>query len=167
VLINGKKAPVNLGIMNAPDGEGGISLLDMQARNEAIQIMWLKKYTTLDLSRPMWALVADVLIEESIAPSNHVDKETTINTYLQSWSPMINSRSKLPPDIKKMLTVGKKYNLNLEALRIPEGVKKELPAWYHIGVESNPAGFNQSCAPKCLKYKHRVRTVGDLLKMTN
>ena len=70
--------------------------------------MWLKKYTALGPQRPMWALVVDVLIEESIAASAHIDKEVTTNTYLQSWSPMTDSRSKLPPNIKKMLTVGKK-----------------------------------------------------------
>jgi hypothetical protein len=154
-------------VLSAPEGEGGISLLDMQAQNEAIQVMWLKKYIVLGPQRPMWALVADVLIEESIAVSAHVDKEVATNTYLQSRSPMTDSRSKLPADIKKMQTVGKKYNLNLEALRIPEEVKKELPAWYHLGAESNPAGFNQSNAPKCLKNNHQVKTVGNLLKMTN
>ena len=158
---------INLNVLSAPEGEGGISLLDMQAQNEAIQVMWLKKYIVLGPQRPMWALVADVLIEESIAVSAHVDKEVATNTYLQSRSPMTDSRSKLPADIKKMQTVGKKYNLNLEALRIPEEVKKELPAWYHLGAESNPAGFNQSNAPKCLKNNHQVKTVGNLLKMTN
>jgi exonuclease III len=164
---DGKKAPININTMSAPRNEGGIHLLDIHARNEAIEIMWLKRYTTLGPTRPMWALIADVLIEENIAASNHIDKEVTINTYLQSWSPMTDNRSKLPPDIRKMLNVGKKYNLNLEGLRIPEKVKKELPAWYHIGAEDNPAGFNRSQAPKCLKYKHCVRTVGDLVKMTN
>ena len=129
--------------------------------------MWLKKYTTLDPSRPMWALVADILIEESIAVSNHINKEMTVNTYLQSWSAMVDSRSNLPPDIRKMLNVGKKYNLNLNALRIPEEIKKKLPGWYHLGAENNPVGFNQSRAPKCLKQNHQVRTVGDLLKITN
>jgi hypothetical protein len=167
LICDGRRAPINLNTMNAPGKEGGIGLLDIQAQNEAIQIMWLKRYTTLGPSRPMWALVADVLIEECIAASHHIDKELTINTYLQSWSPMSNSRSKLPPDIKKMLNVGKKYNLNLEALRIPEKIKKELPAWYHIGTENNPAGFNRSRAPKCLQHNHRVKTVGDLLRMTN
>ena len=36
---------INLNVLSAPEGEGGISLLDMQAQNEAIQVMWLKKYT--------------------------------------------------------------------------------------------------------------------------
>ena len=78
--------------------------------------------------RPTWALVADVLIEENIAKSRNIDKEVTMNTYLQSWSPKTNTTSTLPLDLKRMLSTGKKYNLRLDALRIPENVKKRLPA---------------------------------------
>ena len=45
LVWDGKKASINLNLLSAPEGEGGISLLDMQAWNEAIQVMWLKKYT--------------------------------------------------------------------------------------------------------------------------
>jgi len=141
LVWDGNKAPINMDTMNAPPEEGGISLLDIKARNEAIQIMWLKKYTTTSPDRPMWALVADVL---------------------QSWSPITNATSSLPPDIKKMLNTGRKYGLRLDALRIPEDVKRQLPAWYHLGAENNPVGFNRMRAPKCLKTKHQVMTVGDL-----
>src|SRR6202011_2621144 len=93
-------------------------------------------------NRPMWALVADILIEENIVKSRHVDKELTMNMYLQTWAPTNNVTSTLPPDIKKMLNAGKKYNLWLDALRILEHVKTQLPAWYHLGTENNPVGFN-------------------------
>ena len=141
-LVWGGKAAVNLKVMNNPPEKGGINLLDIQARNEAIQIMWLKKYTTMGPQRPTWALVADVLIEENIAKSRNIDKEVTLNTYLQSWSPKTNATSTLPLDLKRMLSMGKKYNLRLNALRIPESMKKRLPAWYHLGTEDNLAGFN-------------------------
>ena len=62
--------------------DGGIGLLDIKARNEAIQIMWLKKYTTTSLNRLLWALVADILIEGNIAKSKNIDKEVTMNMYL-------------------------------------------------------------------------------------
>ena len=142
LVWNGNKASINLNTMNTPPEKGGINLLDIEARNEAIQMMWLKKYTTTGPERPMWALVADVLIEENIAKSRNIDKEVTMNTYLQTWSPKTNMTSTLPPDIKKMLDTGKKYNLCLDALRIPENVKRQLPAWYHLGAKNNPAGFN-------------------------
>jgi ribonuclease HI len=66
-----------------------------------------------------------------------------------------------------MLNTGKKYNLHLDALRIPESVKRQLPAWYHLGAKDNPVGFNRAHAPKCLKSKHQIMTVGDLIRMMN
>ena len=66
-----------------------------------------------------------------------------------------------------MLSAGNKYNLRLDALRIPESIKRQLPAWYHLGAENNPIGFNRAQAPKCLKSKHQIMTVGDLIRMTN
>ena len=68
-LVWGGKPSVNLKVMNNPPEKGGINLLDIKVRNEAIQIMWLKKYITISPQRPTWALVADVLIEENIAKS--------------------------------------------------------------------------------------------------
>jgi hypothetical protein len=123
LVWDSKKASINLNTMSAPAEEGRIGLLDIQAWNEAIRIMWLKKYTALRTLRPTWALIADILLEESITNSNHIDKKVTINPYLQSWSPMTGARSKLPLDLKKMVNVGKKYNLSFGALRIPEDVK--------------------------------------------
>jgi hypothetical protein len=84
----------------------------------------------------MWALVADVLIKENITKSKSIDKKVTMSTYLQTWFPITNATSTLPPDIRKMLNTRKKYNLCFNALRIPEKVKKQLPAWYHLGAEN-------------------------------
>jgi hypothetical protein len=101
LVWDNKKVSINLNVMNAPAEEGRIGLLDIQAWNEAIQIMWLKKYTALGPSRPTWALIVDILLEVSIANLNRIDKEVTMNMYLQSWSPMTDTRSKLPPDLKR------------------------------------------------------------------
>ena len=42
--------------------EGGLNILNIRARNEAIEIMWLKAYLNITLSRPAWAVVTDLLI---------------------------------------------------------------------------------------------------------
>jgi hypothetical protein len=44
-IWDGKKASINLNTLNTPAVEVSIRLLNIQARNEAIQIMWLKKCT--------------------------------------------------------------------------------------------------------------------------
>jgi hypothetical protein len=41
---------------------GGQGLLDIQVRNEAINIMWLKSYLNLDASCVLWADYADAIM---------------------------------------------------------------------------------------------------------
>ena len=60
------KPPVSMNTLYLPIAQGGIKLLDLESRNKAIEIMWLKSYLTLGHKRPTWAYIADVLIGESI-----------------------------------------------------------------------------------------------------
>src|SRR5260370_23298688 len=46
-----------------PVEEGGLNLLDIKTRNEAIETVWLKKYLNLSLSRPTWAKITDIIID--------------------------------------------------------------------------------------------------------
>ena len=61
----GKKGSISKDYLNPPIEKGGISLLDIQAQNGAIDLMWLKVY--LSNNRPTWALIANVLIRDCIA----------------------------------------------------------------------------------------------------
>jgi hypothetical protein len=121
-IWGGDRAQITLKQTRENFKKGGIKLLDIQARNDAIDIMWLKKYLDLSPSHPLWASIADILIEDSIAKSNSTDQNVTINTYLQSWSPSMNVNSKLPPDLKRMIRTGKTYNISFSALDIPEHI---------------------------------------------
>ena len=64
--------------------EGGLDLLDLEVRNEAIDIMWLKVYLDFSPKRPEWAIVTDLIIEAS-APKGLM-KKAIINPFLQSWT---------------------------------------------------------------------------------
>ena len=65
-----------------PITEGGLDLLDLEVRNEAIDIMWLKTYLNFSPKRPEWATITDLIIEAS-APEGLV-KRAIINPFLQS-----------------------------------------------------------------------------------
>ena len=65
----GDKAAVNLKQTRQHFNKGGFKLLNIHACNEAIEIIWLKNYLLLDKSRPLWAFVADILMEECIVSS--------------------------------------------------------------------------------------------------
>ncbi|KAJ7115071.1 hypothetical protein C8R43DRAFT_828986, partial [Mycena crocata] len=47
-------APVSEAMLQAPVAEGGRDLLDLEARNQAIDVMWLKAYLDLSPDRALW-----------------------------------------------------------------------------------------------------------------
>ena len=77
--------------------------------------MWLKKYLQFGGERPLWASLADFLIEEDIPRSSSINKELTINIFFQEWGPYMSQKSKLQMDIKRMLHVVEKYNVQVDA----------------------------------------------------
>ncbi|KAM5543385.1 hypothetical protein V8D89_002970, partial [Ganoderma adspersum] len=54
--------PVGMEHLYLPKNRGGLGLLDLEARNEAIDIMWLKAYLDFGESRQLWAYLADDLL---------------------------------------------------------------------------------------------------------
>jgi len=147
-----------------PLNEGGLNLLDIKARNEAIDIMWLKAYLDLSPSRPTWATITDILINAAAPPGT--SPLATINTFTQSWHPPTRGlrASRLGKDITKMLKTAKKYKTNLAAIRLSPEIRKMLPAWYHPAAVQRPL---TNITSKCLLKKHSVRTIADLVKRTN
>ncbi|KAL1690018.1 hypothetical protein GGG16DRAFT_17759, partial [Schizophyllum commune] len=50
-----KKSPVKMEQLYAPFAMGGRKLLDLEGRNDAIALMWLKDYLSVGPKRPTWA----------------------------------------------------------------------------------------------------------------
>ncbi len=67
----------------SPMNEGGLNLLNIQARNEAIEIIWLKSYLDFSPSRPTWAAVTDLIIDKAAPPGT--SQPARMNAFLQSW----------------------------------------------------------------------------------
>ncbi|KAI0323400.1 hypothetical protein GY45DRAFT_1349801 [Cubamyces sp. BRFM 1775] len=56
-LWNGKHSPpVKMAQLQLPVDRGGFKILDLEARNDAIDLMWLKEYLTVGNDRPWWAI---------------------------------------------------------------------------------------------------------------
>ncbi|OJT15896.1 Transposon TX1 uncharacterized 149 kDa protein [Trametes pubescens] len=92
----------------APVLEGGLNVLNIQARNEAIDLMRLKDYLNLSPGRPRWALVADVLLARAnAAVSRVVDSKARINVFLQNWEVSTRQAKGLPMDLKRMMKAAK------------------------------------------------------------
>ena len=150
-------------LLHKPMEEGGLNLIDIQARNEAIDIIWLKAYLNFSPTRPKWAIVVDMIIDEIAPPATN--RIARVNAFLQSWTiPTRGQRANhLNGDIIRMVKVGTKHKLDLTAIRISPQLRAQLPAWYHRDSAPCPIRSNAS---KCLLERHSIKKVTDLLQVS-
>ncbi|KAL1939020.1 hypothetical protein VTO73DRAFT_10280 [Trametes versicolor] len=153
--------PVAMDYLYLPREQGGIGLLDIAARNDAIDVMWLKAYLAQGTPRPLWALVADDLLARA-APKDAVPRELALrsNTFTQNWSPKLRG---LMPELKAIVEAAKKWGLRQEGLAFSRNILHAMPIWDHAHSDlvkiHRLAG--RSAASLCLKKNHGVRTVGE------
>jgi ribonuclease HI/exonuclease III len=164
-IWDGKQPAIALETLQLTKEEGGIGLIDIGARNTAIQVMWLKAYLDLTPTRPDWALVTDILINKIIPPKISWEVEL-MNPFLQTWdAPTQGDRFKLLPQCTKvMLKTANKLELTLHALKLSEQIKANMPAWMHPGIQprSYYAPLNE-----CLKKTHKIALVKDLIRLAD
>jgi len=134
-LSNKKLTPVNEQTLLAPIEVGGRSVLDIMSQNEAINVMWLKKYLNFGPNRPMWALVADAMIAKNVPQTeSNVDPIIRQNVFLQSWKTKM--KSKVPKSIQNLFNTAKKFNVRPEGISFSKEIKQAMPIWHH--QEANP-----------------------------
>ena len=147
--------------LHRPIEEGGLNLLDLEARNQAIEIIWLKAYLNFSPTQQQWATVTDHIIQTTAL--TYPVPEARGNPFLQAWN--VPSRGprweKLNDDIQRMLETARKYNANLSAIRLNPRALAQLPAWYHLATENRPI---TNRASKCLLKKHNISLVADLVR---
>jgi ribonuclease HI/exonuclease III len=148
--------------LHRPTEEGGLGLLNLKSRNEAIELMWLRAYLNFSKKRQPWAIVTDLIVDAT-APANTI-KRARKNPFLQSWNAPLQGRKaeRLTDDIKRMLNIAKKYGTNLAAIRLTPHLRAQLPAFYHLLTEHRSTNNRQS---KCLINTHKADTVADLVKI--
>lgn len=157
----GRKSQVNMETLYAPRSQGGIQLLDLHTRVEAINITWLPPFADLSSRRPLWCFIQDALIHSHITrASGRVEDLSKFHVFLQTWSP---TQRNLPEFTRRLLGTAKKHNVSFAALRLTPKMKRDLPIWYHIGAGDVLNRVNNTPKSRCLRDAHRVRTVGDLL----
>ena len=159
-------APVSLDAMCRPVIEGGLGLLDVKARNTAIEIMWVKRYLTLSEDRPLWALAADALFSKNASKdAGAIRKSAQVNSFLQAWTPSLHKTSKLPGYLKEMLAAARKCEVSFAAIKLDTKMKKQLPIWYHLGATKKIRKLNNKRTSDCLRDCHGVRIVADASKV--
>ncbi|OJT08309.1 LINE-1 retrotransposable element ORF2 protein [Trametes pubescens] len=152
---------IDRGTLYAPVVQGGLNVLNVGARNDAIDLMRLKDYLNLTKERPRWALVADVLLARAVAASSKAtEPKARINSFLQTWEVSTRHAKGLPEDLRRMIKVAKKFGVRCDVRVATRELKEVMPAWYHLGSEPGRSTAN-SVAAKCLRRAHGVCTVGE------
>ncbi|KZT21788.1 hypothetical protein NEOLEDRAFT_1072874 [Neolentinus lepideus HHB14362 ss-1] len=125
--------PISLDQLYKDRPHRGISLLDICSQNEAIELTWLHEYLDISPSRPTWAFVVDILINQ-LAPDG-IPNQTRLNTFLQKWDiPTCSKRaSTLPVYALSMLRMAKHYGVSFAPVQLSQGLKRQMPAFYHLG----------------------------------
>ena len=96
--------------------QGGLGIPDISIRMEAIEIMWIKMWLNPKATRPRWAFIMDMILNESITKKPIVDRESRINWLGQ---------------FKRMLKVVRKYNISAAAPKYDGDAKKSLQLWHN------------------------------------
>ena len=89
-------------------------MLDIQARNDAIQLIWLKSYLNLEPSWALWADYADAIMAMNIPKTEkNIKPEMRKNIFLQTWKTYTGSHrnNKNPTDLKNLIDATKKFGL--------------------------------------------------------
>jgi len=141
--------------------QGGLGIPDIEARLDAIQIMWLKKYLAPEEKKPDWAYIADKMIFKFITPKPIIEEKSRIDWILQSWHESESKSNKIPMTIHKMLKTARKYNTGYEARKVEYRQKLKMPVWHNFAINENWL-WNKKAA-KCLRNNHEVRTTEDLV----
>jgi len=158
--------PISTITLNLPQTEGGRKLLNIEVRNKAIHLTWLKSYLQMNCERPTWAYIADELINSKLPNKPNIDGLSRTNIFLQSWNSNPNAKTKIPKDLTAMIRAGNEHKVKLQALLPTQELKEEMPIWFHIGAYEALKELTNKTEAKCLRHKHQVKYVSHLRRIT-
>ena len=147
--------------------DGGLNLLDLEARNEAIDLVGLEEYMRTGETRPKWAYIADALLARAVtARSRNVDNAARINTFLQTWDVTASKQAGLPNDLRRMVKTAKKYNVKMDSPNPAKELRDAMPIWYHLGIDLGKTMANTTSG-RCLRDNHQVVTTLDCIRIAD
>ncbi|KAJ7136377.1 hypothetical protein C8R43DRAFT_823550, partial [Mycena crocata] len=113
--------------------------------------------------RAKWCYLADKTLQKEVPDKPVVKANARVSPFTQTWVPL---QKKLPKALKKMFKSAKRFGLKFDALALSKDIKESLPTWFHIGGTEDMARHNNTKCAACLRENHGVRTVGDVLHIT-
>ena len=153
------KPNTSLDLLCAPTSKGGKGLLHLKYRNEAIELVWLKKLLSPPHKRPTWASFTNAILAQFASKTPVAPSKTRINFFLQTWNVNV---TKLPSHLRRMLKTAKTYNLTLDTTAFHPNLLTSAPIWFHSGATQALNRLNNHHDAKCLRRQHNIASVGDV-----
>jgi hypothetical protein len=162
-LWDGRASKLNKETTRAPTEIGGLQVLDIGARNDAIKVIWLKRYLDSVGARPIWASYADALIAGNTPKAEEkLDPNVRDNVFLQTWHTFRGHQRQVHPFIRDLLSTAKEYGLRLETLEVDSETAEMMPIWLHKYASKSAHRLALSGPGKCLRGNHHINTVGEM-----
>ncbi|KAF6763352.1 hypothetical protein DFP72DRAFT_801577, partial [Ephemerocybe angulata] len=158
-----------IGIENLrrPYAEGGVNLLDVRARNDAVALTVLQSYMKSPPERPVWAYLVDHIFRLcAVRRYQTVDSSLLINPFVQSWDVYTQAKG-LPLVFKRMYSTGRKYSVSIHAWSPQVALQLKMPYWWHVGTKGKLVSVYNDKWGKCIQRTHHLSSVGDLLAHAN
>lgn len=175
---------INSDTLYLPTDAGGASLLDLEARNDAIYLTWVRDYAAAPLCRPTWAFVADAIFRHTTTllwQDRFEDSEQLMDTFLtQQWAPTVRTSSNqvrggharranlqatgLPLELELLFKTAKRYNTRLVAPYVSVEARLSRNIWYHSEHMSEHPQRHSGSTVECLRHTHGIVSVEDAVR---
>lgn len=124
--------------------DGGEQILDLPARNEAIDLWNLQSYLNHGPERASWCYFVDYILQKFLETSYlNLRPGQFFNVFSQDIHIPISQKTPLPEDIKRMIVAARKYNLKFTSLSVANEEKLAIPMWKHPAT--NKSLYKQVC----------------------
>ncbi|KAF6750378.1 hypothetical protein DFP72DRAFT_817757, partial [Ephemerocybe angulata] len=157
----GEKKANAIGIENLqrPYMDGGLNLLDVRARNDAVALKVLQSYMEPPGNRPIWAYLVDRIFQicavrryQAVAPG------LLINPFIQTWDVYTQAKG-LPLVFKRMYNAGRKYNVSIRTWGPQPTLRLNMPYWWHVGTKDKLVSVYNDKWGRCLQHTHHLSSV--------
>ncbi|KAL1690802.1 hypothetical protein GGG16DRAFT_55065 [Schizophyllum commune] len=144
--------------------QGGAKLLDIEARNEAIDVQWIKRYLTMD-EKPTWTYVLDALCQMHLLSRDKgkCHPDSFVSTMLQIVD--VNERN-MPRVSKRTMKAITKHNARFDPVNPTTAIKEQMPIWHHLFIPLAKRPTYNTTRCKCMRENHEVKTVSDAITLT-
>ncbi|KAJ7273884.1 hypothetical protein C8J57DRAFT_1062745 [Mycena rebaudengoi] len=138
-----ERGAVNEQTILAAIEEGGLGVLDLEARNQAIDIMWLQAYLNLGPNRALWGPVADATFATKVPQSENKEyKGVRMNPPTQSWKTSCGPKSNVSPELKSLLDTAKTFHVRPEGIAFSKDILRKMPIWFHREADKSIRRLN-------------------------